>query len=76
MNAPERRSHLIPRTRDGRIATAAFLAILLLAMPPLTHTLWNRAEPWVLGLPFLYAVLLAVYVTLTLVLLWALRRGV
>jgi hypothetical protein len=76
MDAPGRRSHLIPRTRDGRIATTAFLSVLLLAMPPLTHTLWNRIDPWIGGLPFLYAVLLAVYVALTAVLIWALKRGV
>jgi len=76
MDSRERRSHLIPRTRDGRIATAAFVLILLLAMPPLTHTVWNRIEPWVLGMPFLYAVLFAVYVALTAVLLWSLSRGV
>ena len=76
MDSRERRSHLIPRTRDGRIATASFVLILLLAMPPLTHTVWNRIDPWILGLPFLYAVLLGVYVALTAVLLWALSRGV
>ena len=76
MDSRERRSHLIPRTRDGRIATAAFVLILLLAMPPLTHTVWNRIEPWVLGMPFLYAVLFAIYVALTAVLLWSLSRGV
>jgi hypothetical protein len=45
-------------------------------MPPVTHTVLNRIEPWVAGLPFLYASLLAVYTGLIIVLLWALRRGV
>jgi hypothetical protein len=71
-----RQSHFVPRTRDGRIATIAFLALFALAMPPVTHTVLNRIEPWVAGLPFLYASLLAVYTGLIVVLLWALRRGV
>jgi hypothetical protein len=45
-------------------------------MPPLTHTLLDRVEPWILGVPFLFAALFAVYVALIGVLLWALRRGV
>lgn len=54
----------------------AFLAILMLAMPPLTHAAWNRTEPWLLGLPFLYAVLLAIYLALIAVLFWTWKRGV
>lgn len=73
---PRYRSHYVPRTRDGRIATLAFLALFALCMPPLTHTVLNRVEPWLLGLPFLYAVLLLVYVALVGVLVWTLRRGV
>ena len=74
-NAP-RRSHFLPRTRDGRTATLAFLALFLLAMPPMTHTVLNRTDPWILGLPFFYVALLAVYTALILVLIWAFRRGV
>ncbi len=74
-NAP-RRSHFLPRTRDGRTATLAFLALFLLAMPPMSHTVLNRADPWILGLPFFYVTLLAVYVALILVLIWAFHRGV
>ena len=70
-----RRSHWHPRTRDGWIACVAFLGLFLLAMPPLTHTLLNRVEPWILGVPFLFAALFAVYLALIGVLLWALRRG-
>jgi hypothetical protein len=73
---PRYRSHWIPRTRDGRIATVAFLLLFALAMPPVTHTVLNRVEPVVLGMPFLYALLLVVYVALIGVLIWALRRGV
>ena len=73
---PKYRSHLVPRTRDGWIATVAFLAVLALAMPPVTHRLLNRMEPVILGLPFLYAVLLADYFVLVGVLVWTYRRRV
>ena len=72
---PRYRSHLVPRTRDGWIATVAFLALFALAMPPVTHTVLNRVQPVVLGLPFLYAALLVVYVALIGVLVWTYRRG-
>ena len=75
-NRPKYRSHLIPRTRDGWIAVLAFLGLLALAMPPVTHRLLNRVEPVILGFPFLYAVLLAIYIALIGVLIWAYRRGV
>lgn len=71
-----RRSHLIPRTRDGWIATIAFVVLFLLAMPPVTHTVLNRVEPWIFGLPLFYVALLAVYTGLIAVLVWAYRRGV
>lgn len=45
-------------------------------MPPVTHTLLNRAEPSALGVPFLYLALFGVYVALIAVLIWAYRRGV
>ena len=76
MDARDRRSHLVPRTRDGRIATVAFVLVFLLAMPPVTHTLLNRIEPWIFGVPFLFASLLAIYVLLIGILIWAYRRGV
>ena len=73
---PRRRSHWIPRTRDGWTATITFVALFLLAMPPVTHTVLNRIEPSLLGVPFIFAALLAIYVALIGVLVWALRRGV
>jgi hypothetical protein len=73
---PKRRSHFIPRTRDGWIATGAFIGLFLLAMPPVTHLVLNRTDPWILGLPFIYVSLLIIYTLLILVLVWALRRGV
>ena len=76
LGATPRRSHWRPRTRDGWIACCAFVALFLLAMPPVTHTVLNRAEPSVLGVPFFFAALLFVYCALIAVLAWALRRGV
>jgi hypothetical protein len=73
---PTYRSHLVPRTRDGWIATVAFLVLLALAMPPFTHAVWNRVQPTILGMPFLYAVLLFLYLALIGVLVWTERRGV
>ena len=74
--APRYRSHLWPRTRDGWWALTAFLGLMALAMPPFVHGVLDRIEPWILGLPFLYATLLAIYVALIGVLIWAYRRGV
>ncbi len=70
------RSHFLPRTRDGRIAVAAFVALFALAMPPTTHTVLNRVEPDLLGIPFLYVALFGIYAALIGVLVWAYRRGV
>lgn len=69
------RSHYLPRTRAGWVAVVAFCGLMLLAQPPVVHRLVNRIEPWVLGLPFLYAWLLGVYVAMIGVLLWVQRRG-
>ena len=70
------RSHFVPRTRDGWIATVAFVGLFLLSMPPVTHTVLNRVEPWLLGFPFFYGALLVVYTALIGVLVWTYRRGV
>ncbi len=70
------RSHFLPRTRDGRTATLLFVVLFVFAMPPMTHTALNRADPWILGLPFFYVALLVVYTAMVLVLVWAYRRGV
>ena len=69
-----KQSHFAPRSRDGWIAVIAFLALMALAQPPVVHRLVNRIEPWVFGLPFLYAWLLGVYLALIGVLLWVQRR--
>jgi hypothetical protein len=70
------RSHWVPRTRDGRVAVTLFIALFLFAMPPVTHLLLDRIEPTVLGVPFFFVALLAIYTVLIGVLVWALGRGV
>jgi len=76
MSAPRHRSHFLPRTRAGRTATWSFLALYALCMPPFTHTVWNRITPSPWGIPFLWVVLLVVYVLLIVVLVRAYRAGV
>lgn len=68
------RSHYLPRTRRGWVAVVLFLVLFALVEPPVVHTLANRVEPWILGVPFLYAYLLLLYFLLIGVLIWALRR--
>lgn len=72
---PDYPSHFRPRTRAGWIALVVFLALLSLAEPPFATSWANRVEPWILGMPFLYAYLLFIYVALIGVLLWAQKRG-
>ena len=69
------RNRFWPRTRDGRVAVVAFVALFMLAMPPVTHRVLNRIEPTFLGLPFFYVALFVVYCVLIGVLVWAYRRG-
>jgi hypothetical protein len=71
---PANPSHLWPRTRAGRAATIAFLVLTSLAQWPFVFRFANRVEPWVLGVPFLYAYLFFVYVALIGVLLWVWKR--
>lgn len=58
----------------GRVAVLLFLGLMALAQPPIVHELANRIEPWVVGVPFLYAYLFAVYLGMIAVLLWAAAR--
>ena len=51
-----------------------FVCVLALAQPPLVHTIANRIEPWLFGVPFLYAYLLVIYCVLIAVLFWAQRK--
>lgn len=73
---PEYPSHLVPRTRNGRIALVLFVALFALCMPPVTHLLLDRVEPWLLGAPFFMTALFFVYVALIGVLVWAYRKDV
>ena len=75
MPRPDPPRILWPRTRNGRIAVVAFVALFMLAMPPVTHTVLNRIEPTVLGIPFFYVALLVVYSVLIGVLIWTYRQG-
>lgn len=68
------RSHWWPRSRAGRGAVVAFLALLALAQPPIVYQFANRIDPLILGLPFLYAWLLLIYVALIGVLVWVYRK--
>ena len=76
MSPPGYRSHFIPRTREGRTATVAFLVLFALCMPPFTHTVLNRIDPTVLGVPFFWTALFVIYTLLIGVLVRALRSGV
>lgn len=69
------RSHYLPRTRNGRIATVAFIVAMVLGQPPIVHGLVNRIEPWILGMPFIFAYLLAAYTVGIAVLIWAQRKA-
>lgn len=63
------------RGREARITWGFFLFLLALAEPPAVYLWANRIEPWVLGMPFLFAYLLAVYLAMVGVLIWAMKRG-
>ena len=68
-------SHYRPRSRSGWIAVVSFLGLMGLAQPPIVHSLANRIEPWIFGVPFLYAYLFVVYIAMIGVLVWVQRRG-
>jgi len=70
------RSHYVPRTRSGWIATLLLLACMALSQPPVVHGLANRVEPWVFGMPFLFVYLLCVYAVTIAALIWTLSRKV
>lgn len=73
---PQFRSHYRPRTPAGWAAIVSFTILMAMAQPPIVHTLANRIEPSLWGMPFLYVYLLAVYVLMIGVLIWAMRKGV
>lgn len=63
------------RTRTGRAALWIFLVLFALTQPPAVTVLANRIDPMILGMPFLYAYLLGLYVLLIGVLVWARIKG-
>ena len=68
------RSHYLPRSRAGWMAV---LGLMALVQPPIVFWVDTHfGSGWVLGMPFLYVYLGAVYFALIGVLLWAVRRGV
>lgn len=71
---PRYGSHYVPRSTGARLALGAFLLLLLLAEPPIVFAVANRIEPLLLGLPFLFAYLLLVYVAMIAVLILAARK--
>ena len=68
-------SHYRPRTTLGRIAVVLFLGLFALTQPPFVHGVANRIEPWIVGFPFLYFYLLALYTALIAVLFWMHWKG-
>ena len=66
--------HYRPRSRHGKLAVVLFLGLFALTQPPFVHSLANRVEPWVLGFPFFFVYLLALYAGMIAVLIWARRR--
>jgi len=71
---PRFRSHYLPRTRNGWFAVVLFLGLFAFTQPPLVFLIANRIEPWVFGVPFLYAYLLVIYCALIAVLFWTQRK--
>ena len=70
-------SHYLPRSRTGWIAVLAFLGLMALVQPPIVFWVDTHfGSAWILGMPFLYVYLGAVYCALIGVLLWTVRRGV
>ncbi len=69
------RSHWIPRTRAGRLVVGAFLLVFAFTQPPLVYWIGNRVDPWIGGVPFLYAYLLVLYILLIGILIAGARRG-
>jgi hypothetical protein len=45
-------------------------------MPPVTHSVLDRPDVWIGGVPVFFAALFVVYSALISVLLWAWRKGV
>ena len=70
------RSHYLPRTRAGWIATVSVIVCMVASQPPVVHGLANRIEPWILGMPFIFTYLLGVYIVTIAVLVWTMSKNV
>ena len=68
-------SHLVPRTATGKVFVGGWIVLFLLAMPPVTHHILDRADVWVAGVPVFFFALFVIYTALIGVLIGALRRG-
>lgn len=68
------RSHLWPRTAEGRRLAMTYVVATLLAQPPIV-LLANRIEPRVASMPFLYVWLGLAYTAMIAILWRAWRRG-
>lgn len=75
MTTPPRKTHLLPRTTEGWIATIAFLGVFLLAMPPVTHRVLDQPDRWLFGVPVFFLSLLVIYAVLIGVLVFAWWKG-
>ena len=77
MSHTQRRSHYLPRTRDGWVACVAFLLLMALVQPPIAFWAEERLRfGWIFGLPGFYVYLGAVYFAMIAVLIWAALRRV
>lgn len=66
-------SHFVPRTAQGRLIVVLYLLWLACAEWPLLP--WaNRIEPTVLGFPFVFAYLAAIYAAKMVTLLYAAKQ--
>ncbi len=69
------KNHFVPRTRDGWLAASTFLLLVLATQPPVVYLVAdNRLQ--ILGIPFLYFYLLALYLCQIGILIWAAIRRV
>jgi hypothetical protein len=75
MTQRQSKSHVLPRSREGRIVSGIYLLLFLCVMPPVTHRLLDRPDVWIGGLPFFFVSLFVLYCLLIGVVVWAFRRG-
>jgi hypothetical protein len=77
LSRTERRTHYLPRTRDGWIASVSFLLLMALAQPPVVFLVEERLRSgWLMGLPAFYVYLGTIYFAMIAVLIWAVMRRI